>query len=337
MTNSLNHIEDFLVDESFRKWILNPTPELDIHWTEWMDANPDKRNILLQSKDVALRLRFNEFASDLETKERISKQIKIETPDWNQPKRAIFFGQWLKVAAVLIFALGLGFLTYYLSPVNLQSDQIVEAGMVLKENPLGVRSQHTLSDGTLVTLNAGSSIRYPKKFQIDKREIILSGEAYFEVVSDSLRPFSVISNEVNVVVLGTKFNVISEEENHSVALLEGSVKVFGGASEVLLSPGQQARYNINSQNFSIESFDQRNVFDWVNGKLTFQEASFGEVKDRLMRWYGVNIAVVNQPNVLDWSYTGSFNNESLESVLLNMSMVRDFEYQIKNDSVSISF
>lgn len=339
MVNSFNDIEDFLIDQSFRSWVLNPTPELDFYWNAWIDDNADKTGLLLQAKEIISRINFEEFEVDYESKERILNQIKFETSDWNKPKRSINLTYWLRAAAVVVFAVMLGVLTNHYSSQNQQTEVVAKVEMLLKENPYGVRTQHELSDGTRVFLNAGSQMQYPSKFGTNSREVVLSGEAYFEVAKDASRPFIVNANGLEVEVLGTKFNFITYLGKQSVALLEGSVNVSEILTnkEVILKPGQEVTLHSESNEFIVDSFDEQLVFGWTVGKLVFQEASFEEVKARLEKWYGINISVTNPPTPSEWSYTGSFNNQSLKSVLLNMSIVRAFEYKVSNDSVRMDF
>lgn len=338
MENSFNHIEDFLANESFKSWVLHPTLELDEFWHHWMNTNPDKKEMLLMAKDVATKLRFNEYQPESGSKERILRNIRLETGSRNQPKKNIFMNDWLKIAASIFLAVALGTIAYFMSIRDNKTEQIASIEMIIKENPLGVRTQHTLPDGSIVHLNAGSKLEYPSTFQQD-REISLSGEAYFEVVSDSLRPFKVITDGLKVAVLGTKFNVISIDEVQLVALLEGSVEVQDHSYEnqVILTPGNQAVLDPATNRITTNPFDEALLFGWTKGKLVFRDASFDQVVDRLSRWYGVTVSVTNPTNIPDWSYTGSFTNESLETVLLNMSIVREFEYQITKDSVLITY
>jgi transmembrane sensor len=339
MQNSFNHIEDFLANESFRSWVLNPTLELDEFWQHWMIANPDKKELLLLAKDVVIKIRFREYHPESGSKERILKEIRLDTGSWNQPKKTIFMNPWLKIAASIFFVIALGTMAYFMSIQPKNQEQVASIEMIFKENPMGVRTQHTLPDGSIVHLNAGSKLEYPATFQQDKREIYLEGEAYFEVLPDSLRPFNVITNGLEVAVLGTKFNVISNDEVQLVALLEGSVRVFDNSSinQLILTPGYKAVLDPISKEITTRPFDKALMFGWVKGKLVFRDASFDEVVDRLTRWYGVTFSVSNQSYTPEWSYTGTFHNESLEKVLLNMCIIRDFDYQITNDSVLMSF
>jgi transmembrane sensor len=337
LNQQFDDIEDFLIDESFRSWVKNPTPELDDLWALWLLRNPEKEVLRDRAKELLLTMKFEEFEVSDDTKKRILNQIRFETSDWNQaPTGSNFFYYWKRIAAILLISVMLGALIYqYTKPIT-ETTEVAQLKYLSKENPFGVRSQHILSDGSKVHLNAGSKIEYLKVFGESKRYVKLSGEAYFEVVKDQSRPFIVEANDVEVTVLGTKFNVRANESEYAVALLEGSVKVSMENASQLIKPGEEVRLS-ELDEFVVSEFDEKQVFGWTKGKLVFQDASFEEVKDQLRKWYGVEVIVTRKPSGNDWSYTGTFTNESLESVLLNMSVVRPFDFKVKGDSVRITF
>lgn len=337
MENLFNDIEDFLTNESFRSWVKNPTPELDAQWQRWIAENPGKKALLDQSKEIILNLRFKEFQPDSNSKQRILNRIKQETKP--QAREVSFRNMWYKVAAVLALVGGIGALIYFNTLNPSEVAPIASVDLVQKINAAGVKSQHMLSDGSKVYLNSGSSIEYPKNFDTDSRVVKLTGEAFFQVAHDSNRPFKVQTEDFEVVVLGTKFNVNSKTDNPAVALVEGKVRLQTSLAKATLEldPGQMATFDNAKGSFNSTSFDPDYVTGWKDGKLVFRESSLDEVLEKLHLWYGIDISMTNKPKSADWSYTATFKNESLESVLLNMSTLRRFDYQIKNDSLIISF
>jgi transmembrane sensor len=338
LENKLNDIEDFLMDESFRSWVNNPTPELDRHWKLWIEVNQTKIELVNQSIKIIQSLNFEEFQADLTLKERILEKVRLEIKP--QGKHLTFLNTWYKVAAVLILALGIGALIRFnASEKNLKEPLSYTSDRVQKSNAPGVKSKHILSDGSTVFLNSGSSIEYPKTFDSNVRVVKLKGEAFFQVSKDMKRPFKVLVDDFEVVVLGTKFNVNSNLNSPEVALVEGKVMVKSGRQDASLelSPGQMATFNKNETSFTSTAFNIEYVTGWKDGYLMFRDATFDEVIEKLHAWYGKDISVLNKPKSGGWSYTADFKNESLESVLLNMSTLRSFDYVIKNDSLIISF
>ncbi len=342
MEKTFNDIEDFLTDESFRNWVNSPTPELDVRWASWMEDNQPKIDLVNQSRKIIQSLNFKEFQPDSVSKERILQKIRLET----KPKRTyrIYLDARYKVAAtlaILIVALGIGALLRFNSGEKQQEEPIaVASNLIQKSNPAGVKSKHILPDGSTVFLNAASSIEYPKTFGADARVVKLQGEAFFQVAKDVNRPFRVfLANDFEVVVLGTTFNVNANLQSPEVALVEGKVKVTAGQSghSLELSPGQMAIFDKDQHAFTSSSFDAAYITGWKDGYLMFKDATLDEVIEKLHVWYGIDITVSNKSKSGDWSYTGTFKNESLENVLLSMSILRNFNYVIKNDSLIISF
>lgn len=337
MENNFEQVEDFLMDEKFRNWVLNPNEELTSYWDNWLSRNPDKEGLLQEAIASARSIGFTSYTANADAKERILKQIKTETPNWNRPRQLTMWNYWSRIAAILVVTFGLGYLfNEYLTNTPDFSDDIE---IVYRENPNGVRSHYSLSDGSEVYLNAGSSIEFPRIFDQNERIVKITGEAYFEVKSDKNRPFKVLSENLEVKVLGTKFNFNSDADQQAVALLEGSVAFtdLQSGSSILLNPGQMAEYDQKTKDFELSAFDQELILGWKNGHLMFKDASFKEVISNLEKWYGVSIASDSLDHNSDWSYSGKFRNESLETVLLNMSTVKNFSYEIDGKNVRLKF
>jgi len=185
-----------------------------------------------------------------------------------------------------------------------------------------------LSDGTQVWLNAGSSIRYPTVFAGNERRVEITGEAYFEVVKNKMKPFRLsVNNREEVEVLGTHFNInaYDNEDAITTTLIEGAIKVGGLPSEmgkqVMLKPGQQAQVggSVNGVEIKvINNADMAKVMAWKNGVFDFQEASLAEVMRQLERWY--DIEVVYEKGVPDIHFIGKMSKGlSLKSVLKGLN------------------
>jgi transmembrane sensor len=162
--------------------------------------------------------------------------------------------------------------------------------------PRGGTYQITLPDGTRVWLNADSKISFPSQFSGDKRKVLLSGEAYFEVTKNKKKPFIVESRKQTVEVLGTHFNINSyaDEQAIKTTLLEGAVRVVpnSGLRGITLKPNQQA---ILTNNINILPIDARSEIAWKNGDFNFNDESIQDVMKVLTRWY--NIEVSYQGNI----------------------------------------
>lgn len=133
--------------------------------------------------------------------------------------------------------------------------------------PLGGEFNLQLSDNTRVHLNSGSSLRYPVRFAGDIREVFLTGEGFFEVTKDEERPFVVKTEEVDVRVLGTSFNVNAYPDEKVVAttLVEGKVRVGYGSKNFDLDPGMQFVYDREDKTANVRTVDMELYTSWKDG------------------------------------------------------------------------
>jgi ferric-dicitrate binding protein FerR (iron transport regulator) len=160
--------------------------------------------------------------------------------------------------------------------------------------PRGRQYQLTLPDGSIVWLNAASSITYPTAFSAAERSVSITGEAYFEVTKDRTRPFRVKVNEMQVEVLGTSFNINAYPDQASIrtTLLKGSVKVRSVQAAVTLQPGQQASLSASSSAPLLQvrsDADIDEVMAWKNGFFKFNDTDIRTVMQQLERWYDLQV------------------------------------------------
>ncbi|MFH7017329.1 FecR family protein [Flavobacterium sp. FlaQc-47] len=207
--------------------------------------------------------------------------------------------------------------------------------------PYGKRFDVQLSDGTIVYLNSGSSLRYPVQFSKNKsRQVFLVGEAYFEVAKDKQHPFTVNTQDINVQVLGTRFNVSSYTEDIStdVVLVEGKVSLYKDiitpVNQVFLNPGLKGSCTRGGQKITVNSVNTRYYTAWLNGDLVFKNASFEEIIKKLERNYSVTI-VNNNKKLANEVFNANFDNKSIEDILKYFSESYALRYVIKEDKITI--
>lgn len=159
------------------------------------------------------------------------------------------------------------------------------------ETPRGGQFQVQLPDGTSVWLNAASSLKYSSAFKDKKREVTLSGEAYFEVSHRSGQPFLVHTPNQVVEVLGTHFNVNAypDEESQVTTLLEGLVQTSSKGNSVLLQPGQQSILDLRNNRLKTTTADMESVMGWKNGDFIFKDEDLASVMKKIERWYDVEV------------------------------------------------
>ncbi len=209
--------------------------------------------------------------------------------------------------------------------------------------PYGKRFDVVLSDGTHVFLNSGSSLRYPVKFLkgLD-RTVFLTGEAYFDVSKDKEHPFTVHADELDIEVLGTKFNVshYPEDGNINTVLVEGLVELHKKGKEeesaggTLLNPGFKAEWRKAGNDIAIEKIDTDIYTAWVQGKLVFRNTPFRQIRRALERRY--NVTIKNKNRDLDEQvFDATFDIETIEEVLESFNKSYAIEYRIEDNEVII--
>jgi transmembrane sensor len=208
--------------------------------------------------------------------------------------------------------------------------------------PFGKTFKVTLSDASIVHLNAGSTLKYPEQFVSgNTRNVYLTGEAFFEVSKDEKHPFIVHSGQVDVEVLGTKFNLSSyiDDITTHCELVEGSVRMSESTNyknNTILAPNQKSAWNNDTKKFEIENIDVKLYTAWVYGELMFQNEPFEHVIKKLERSYGVKIKN-NNPLLAKQNFTGTIKikESSVESILDLFKLDTPFEYEINKNSIEI--
>jgi ferric-dicitrate binding protein FerR (iron transport regulator) len=206
--------------------------------------------------------------------------------------------------------------------------------------PRGGEYHVVLADGTTVYMNSMSSLKYPVKFTGDRREVELSGEAYFNVTKDATRPFIVKTGAMNIEVLGTTFNVNAYENNEKIVttLIEGSVKIHSrdNSRNNVLSPGEQAAFFIDGSKTEIKKVDVNLYTAWKDGYFVFRNARLEDIMTDLTRWYSADV-IFNGDAVKNVRFSGKLNrSSSINEILEIMKSSRKVEVQISNNTIAFS-
>jgi ferric-dicitrate binding protein FerR (iron transport regulator) len=240
------------------------------------------------------------------------------------PNKAVLRQLWVRVAsvaAILVCGLLAGSaITYLISQNKKSTEQLVF------ETPRGEKSMVKLPDGTEVWLNANSRLVY-NSFSATRRQVELKGEAFFKVAHDENAPFVVRTNECDIKVLGTTFNVMAYDEfgRKEITLLDGKVNVLVDGNEQVLKPGQALV--LKDRHTEITEVNALQSSAWVDNKFNFKDIPLSELIKRLENWYDVDITLENlsgrEPN-----YTGTFKNEeTIWQVLDAIKVYTSIEYK----------
>ncbi len=183
--------------------------------------------------------------------------------------------------------------------------------------PRGGQFEVTLADGSKVKLNASSSLRFPTTFTGNERKVELTGEAYFEVASNSAMPFKVDVKGVQVEVLGTHFNVSAYDDEAAIktTLAEGKVKVSGEGKTVSLVPGQLATLDKNNKTLEVGKANVEKELAWVHGLFDFENDHIGDIMRQISRWYDVEVIYETKT---DRHYSGGVRRQVNISEVLKM-------------------
>ncbi|MEO8584191.1 MAG: FecR domain-containing protein, partial [Flavitalea sp.] len=219
-----------------------------------------------------------------------------------------------------------------------KEDSIATANPVVYNTlstPAGSQYQVVLPDGSEIWLNAGSSIRFPSKFDGSERLVSLTGEAYFEVAKNKERPFRVTSGNMTVNVLGTHFNVNAYGENGLIrtSLLEGSVKIIRGGTSNILKPGQQAVLDDLHEGIETNNANMQQVLAWKNGLFQFEGADIRTIMGEISRWYDVQVVYVG--NVPSRSFEGKISRSSQLSEVLEILELSDVKFSVKGSKITV--
>lgn len=199
----------------------------------------------------------------------------------------------------------------------------------------GGEYQLYLPDGTFVMLNSESSLRYPIAFG-DKREVFLTGEAYFEVEADPKHPFIVTTGEHRAEALGTVFNVSAYSKSKiETTLAEGAMKVSAFDSSVVLKPNQQSTVGRAAEKIEVKSVDAKQFTSWTQGLYEFQRTSLEDIVSQLERWYDVEFEFKDS-DLRSKTFGGViFRNEELSFAIEVIERVSDVRFSREDDVIYI--
>ena len=249
----------------------------------------------------------------------ISARIKENTP------KRYNTSVLLKYAACFALALLIGTISFY-KKRDIATQYLTAQSLPAKTKVI------TLADGTHVTLNANSSLRYPEKFSNGQRIVYLKGEAYFEVVHDSKRPFIIYSGALRTQVLGTTFTVSSynEQKPQKVTVLTGKVGVIDQSNKAraILTPGLCAVTDQKSKSLKVSRMaDPTDAIAWMDDKMIFEDATLADVAVALSNKYAVSV-VINNERIASRHITAIFQNQTLPDILKGITRLTNAKYQV---------
>ena len=206
---------------------------------------------------------------------------------------------------------------------------------------LGERSQVVLPDGTKVWLNSASSVEYVAPFFSRERRVKMDGEAYFEVQHDAQAPFVVSTNGLDIKVLGTRFNIRNDDNDHRITtvLLEGAVKAYASGDEkaaVRLRPSQQLVFDTRTgaMRLTDEPSADRSI-NWIDGRFCFEHDTFAEIVAELKRYYNVDVRFMDDA-LRSERFSGDFRVEDgIYHIMSVLQITYKFTYKVVGNDIEI--
>ena len=315
------------------------TPEEMQSFQEWLNASEENRKYFSDIQEVWIAA-SNE-ADDVHSfnKDRAYQLFLRRTGETTQQginkRKAFQLRPWMYAAAMTIIVFICGTIAFQTgkSVIRKQLTQIsIEA-------PYGSKTKLYLPDGTLVWLNAGSKMSYAQDFGINERALNLTGEAYFEVTKNKHIPFKVHTEELDVKVLGTKFNFRNYKDDleAKVCLLEGKVALNTREKETILHPDQQALLDKKTGKLSVSGTKAAYSAEWTNDRLYFDEVLLSDIIKELERSYDVKITVADDTlNTI--RFYGNFRKreQSIQEIMDVLSSTDKMTYTMNGKNIVIT-
>lgn len=341
--------EDFIQDEFFIEWVRNPDAKTDRFWKSWMAQQPEKLDEIFEARDFIEKLNEGAREGDL-SKARteslwsgIHSQIdRQEPPQLLSPSRNHAKNNFWKagIAASLLLIASLAALFWYntsSSPIRYQTTY-------------GEIKEILLPDSSKVFLNANSELLVSGNWDSQpEREVALEGEAFFVVTkqpAEGKRKFVVHTQDFDVVVLGTRFNVINRQNRKRVVLEEGKIDLqlkreptapiqepaSPEQKNIQVKPGEQAEFSDKPKEapLRIEKVNTKVYSSWKTRQLVFDNTPFQELISIIEDNYGYQVKVLD-PELLDKELSGSVPSDNIATLLKGLELIFDMKISRKND------
>ena len=293
--------------------------------------NKEYRNLyegLQEAWQKELTYESDEFELERGLRKLRSKINDAANVSARKKARILRLKQPLRIAAGLLILIGISVFVYRLREYQAPKPPV---DMVTITAQRGERKTVKLPDGSTTTLNAGATIWYPVNFPEDSREIRLSGEAFFEVTTDTRKPFLVRSGEFETTVLGTSFAINQTDQRFFVTVETGRVRVnkVGKPEEIILEKGQQGTFHHANNRFRKSEVATERYIAWKDNILRFDEITIGEAFNKIENWYNVTIQCDSEA-LLNRRIKATYQNESLQHVMDDLAFMTDITYQYQN-------
>ncbi|HEU4472355.1 MAG TPA: FecR domain-containing protein [Flavisolibacter sp.] len=323
MNENYNHIND----ELLVSYLLNEASAAERAVVEqWIAAGEDNRLYFDQLRliwEESKKLASASTADEDQAWKRFKVRVGTQKPDTVPVRRM----GWLRIAALFVLISGAGLLGYMTFKKAPAVEQLVaRAGNTVRSD--------TLPDGSIITLNKNSELAYPSAFEGESRQVSLRGEAFFHVKSDKSKPFLISVNDVTVRVVGTSFNIKSENGRTEVIVETGIVRVTKQKSTVELRQGE--KLVVNSKDTAlVKQKETEALYNYYRTReFVCDNTPLWKLVEVLNEAYGVNITI-ERPETRNLPLDVTFSNESLDRILEVISMTFNLSITRSKDKISL--
>lgn len=303
---------------------------------DWLNESNDNKNLfdsLKEKQNIAGALEeYDAHNSEMAWKRYLDRIGELKL-------RKLLI-RW-KVAAIFFFVIGCGGI---LTMLNRGADfrQSSEELYTTVSTQNGQNSKIVLPDSTVVWINSGTTLSYNSNFATSKRDIRLTGQAYFEVSRNENMPLTVSCNELRIKVLGTRFDVsaYSDDDRINVVLESGKVELLRDNDTSFgytMKPGEKVEFNTGRKEMAVSTIDLAKFTSWRNGVLIFKNDPMDMVLKKLERWYNIQIEV-KDPKVNQLIFNATIVNESIDEIFELIRFTCGVNYKIipsKNPEVPV--
>ena len=299
---------------------------------EWLGESAENKKLYADLREIWLSTGIQNNADNYNLEEAILKFRGQISQERYQLKNQFNIRQFLKYAAIFIMVIALPF-SYYLGTRNVQTDNSITTISCA----FGDKSSIVLPDSSRVWLNSGSKLTFNSDFKGTSRNVTLEGEAFFSVSKDKEHPFRVKTKDIDIEVLGTKFNLKAypEEINVTTTLVEGSLEISSKTQHTRIKPDQRLVFNKENKKMALlEIKDTSADTEWKDGRLVIRNESLDELAPKLRRWFDVDIVFADE-KVKQRRFTGVLERESILEVISYFDLSKYVECRIQGNKIII--
>ncbi|MFI5128846.1 MAG: FecR family protein [Chitinophagales bacterium] len=331
MQKNFATVEEMMADDLFLSWFYKENDEKIMAWEKWLNENVNYQPMALEAISLVNGLRVSEApVSSFRVEAAYNKlNAKLEEfeddmaplKDMKHSSKRWWIGA---AAAVLIIFAGLAYFKF-------------SSPKPVFETQYGQKSNRELPDGSEVILNANTTVTLGRDWKEDNdREVWLKGEAFFHVKKTSKKNrFIVHTNQLDIIVTGTQFNVSTRDDKTSVLLTEGSVTIkINDGNEIIMKPGDFVVIHNNKP--EMKPMNEETVLAWKENKLNFEKTPMTEVAAIIRDHYGVDVKLADDPAITEKTITGMMPNNNLDALLKALEATTDFKITRTDNTIFIA-